>query len=276
MAGVPMLYISRTTALPPQRRQVMARNMQIELGASELTSPDAIRASIAEFIATMFFVFAAVGSIVSFIATAGGGGIVLIAFANGLAFALLVASIGPISGGHINPAITFATVVTNRITVTRGLMYVAAQLLGAVLGALLLRLFIDDALLKQIPGAGGNALDRSTVPSQLAGVGIEAFLTGLLVWTVFSTAIYRQGNIIIAPLAIGFSILVINLVAIPLTGAGVNPARTFGPALVFNRWDDWWIYYVGPVLGGSIAALLYYFLYLMEEEAAEASAAAGT
>lgn len=95
----------------------------------------------------------------------------------------------------------------------------------------------------------------------------------MLVWTVFATAVSPKGNAVIAPIAIGFSILVIHLVAIPLTGAGVNPARTFGPMLVFNRWDDWWIYYAGPLLGGGIAGLLYYFLYLREDEKAAAQPA---
>ncbi|HEY7269118.1 MAG TPA: MIP family channel protein [Dehalococcoidia bacterium] len=251
----------------------MAASMKIEMGTSELRSPEAIKATVAEFIATMFFVFIGVGSIASFIATAGGGGILMIAVAHGLAIGLLVAAIGPISGGHINPAVTIATVITNRISVTRGGMYIVAQLLGAVLGALLLKLWLDSQVLDQIPGAGGHQLDHNTVKSQLAGMGIEAFLTGLLVWTVFATAIDSRGNAIIAPLAIGFAILVIHLVAIPLTGAGVNPARTFGPQVVFNRWHDWWIYYVGPILGGSIAGLLYYYLYMMEGEKAAATPA---
>ena len=246
-------------------------SMQKQMGASELTSPETLKATAAEFIATMFFVFIGVGSIASFIGTAGGGGILMIAVAHGLAIGLLVAAIGPISGGHINPAVTFATIITNRITVTRGLMYIVAQMLGAVLGALLLKAYLNDALLKQIPGAGGHQIDRDFVSSTLAGMGIEAFLTGLLVWTVFATAIDAKGNAIIAPLAIGFAYLVIHLVAIPLTGAGVNPARTFGPQVVFNRWHDWWVYYVGPLLGGGIAGLLYYFLYLWEGEKAAAA-----
>lgn len=253
----------------------MAGQMQLELGTEELRSTETIKAAAAEFIATMFFVFVGVGSIAAFIITAGGGGIPLIAFAHGLAIALLVAAIGPISGGHINPAVTFAALITNRITVTRAGMYVVAQLLGAVLGALLLKAFISDTVLDQIPGAGGHIIDDQAVPSELAAMGIEALLTGLLVWTVFATAIYRRGNIVIAPLAIGFAILVIHLVAVPLTGAGVNPARTFGPALVFDRWGDHWVYWIGPLLGGAIAGLLYYFLYMMEDERAAAGAGPG-
>jgi glycerol uptake facilitator-like aquaporin len=120
-----------------------------------------------------------VGSIASFLLTPTqnfqglvlSSGIIIIALAHGLTIALLVAGIGPISGGHINPAVTFATVITNRISITRGAMYIVAQLLGAVVGALLLKAFIDDSLLKQIPGAGGHSLNTDAVPSQLAGMG---------------------------------------------------------------------------------------------------------
>jgi aquaporin TIP len=239
--------------------------MTMTVGSAELRSPDAIKASIAEFIATTFYVFVGVGSIASFIATAAGGGILLIAFAHGFAFALLIAAIGPISGGHINPAITFALVITNRISVTRGLMYIVAQLLGGVLGALLLRAFLNDGLLDQIPGAGGQALDRGVVTGPLAGVGIEALLTGLLVFTVFATAVHGRAPAALAPLAIGFAVLVIQIVSIPMTGSGANPARTFGPMLVFNRYHDIWIYYVGPLLGSGAAGLLYYLLYMADD-----------
>ncbi|HXH21509.1 MAG TPA: MIP family channel protein [Dehalococcoidia bacterium] len=245
---------------------------ELRLGTGELSSREAIKASIAEFIATAFFVFVGVGSIVAFLATEGGGGIPLIALAHGLAIALLVAAIGPISGGHINPAVTFAAVITNRITVTRGLMYWVAQLLGALLGAALLQVFIVDDVLNGVPGIGGHGVNDEVVSSNLAALGIEALLTGLLVFTVFGAAVYPKGNTVIAPLAIGFAILVIHLVAIPMTGSGVNPARSFGPMVVFNRWDDFWIYFVGPLLGGGAAGLLYYFLYMMEDERAAAGA----
>ncbi len=258
----------------------MAQSKQFDLGLAELGSRDAIKASIAEFIAVTIFVFVGVGSIASFLLTANqdvplilASGIVLIALAHGLTIALLVAGIGPMSGGHVNPAVTFAMMLTNRISLTRGVMYWIAQMLGAVFGALLLKLFLDDALLKSIPGAGGHQISHDIV-TNLGALGVEATLTFVLVWTVFATAVDPKGNHLIAPLAIGFAVLVIHLVAIPITGAGVNPARTFGPMLVFNRFNDgWWVYYVGPMLGASIAGLLYYFLYLMDDEKAAAQSA---
>jgi aquaporin TIP len=249
------------------------------LGAEELTSPATIKAAVAEFVATALFIFVGVGSIVGTLLS--GSTAESVALAHGLAIALLVAGIGPISGGHINPAVTFAAVITNRITVTRGAMYIVAQLLGAVVGAFLLRALIADGVLNEIGGAGGHQLADQTIPEindkiiqgPVIGMLLEATLTFVLVWTVFATAIHPKNSTVIAPLAIGFAILVIHLVAIPLTGAGVNPARTFGPAVAFNEWGDHWVYWVGPLLGGSVAGLLYYFLYIMEEERAPAAAA---
>ncbi len=266
-----------------------AQSGRMELGLEEFSSPIAIKAAIAEFIATAIFVFVGVGSIAAFILSFGGGGVIGIALAHGFAIALLAASIGPISGGAINPAVTFALVITNRITISRGAMYVVAQLLGAVLGAFLLKALLSNELLDLIPGAGGHSLAKAVVPdlpgnvkpvSELTGMGVEAVLTFVLVWTVFATAVSPKGNPAIAPLYIGIAITVIHLVAVPITGAGVNPARTFGPAVAgvggagdTGVWDDHWVYWVGPLIGAAVAGLLFYVLYLMEDENAATAAA---
>ena len=236
----------------------------MELGVEELTSPATLKATFAEFVATALFVFVGVGSIVAF----GVTGSLDVAFAHGFAIALLVAGIGAISGGHINPAVTFATVITGRITPTRGAMYVVAQLAGAVVGMLLLRAFLIDEIV-DATGAGGHAINDAVVPSSLAAVGLEAVGTFVLVWTVFAVAIApRGGSGIIAPLFIGLAILVAHIVLIPLTGSGINPARTFGPALINNAWTDHWVYWVGPLIGAAAAAITYYVLFLMPEEQA--------
>lgn len=225
-----------------------------------------IKASIAELIATLLFVFMGVGSIAAMLLTAPdlGGGIVIIAAAHGLSIALLVGGIGVISGGHINPAVTFAMLITGRIGVARGALFIVAQMAGAVIGMLLLKAFLVDEVFDAIPGAGGHAVAPS-VASNLAAVGVEATITFLLVWTVFATAVSPRGPRNVAPLFIGFAVFVFHLVAIPYTGAGGNPARTFGPQLVMSRWDDWWIFYVGPLIGAAIAALGYWYLYLEDE-----------
>jgi aquaporin TIP len=237
----------------------------MDVGLQELTAPASLRATFAEFVATLLFVFVGVGSVV---VAAGGGGVVGVALAHGLAIALLVAGIGAISGGHINPAVTFAMVITGRITITRGGMYVVAQLAGAVVGMLFLRAFLIDEVVDAV-GPGGHVINKEVVRESLNAVGLEAIGTFMLVWTVFAVAVTPRGNSgIIAPLFIGLAILVDHLVLIPLTGSGVNPARTFGPALVNNAWTDHWVYWVGPLLGAAVAGVTYFLLYMQDEEEA--------
>jgi MIP family channel proteins len=236
---------------------------------ADLTSPVALKAAFAEFIATALFVFFGVGSVA---VAAAGGGIVAIALSFGLAIALLAAGAGPISGGHLNPAVTFAMMITNRISAVKGLMYIAAQLVGGILGALLLRVFIVEDVLAAIPGAGGLAVTEA-MPSNLAAVGVEATITFALVWTVFATAVSPRGSGNLAPLYIGLAVVVIHLVAIPLTGTGANPARSLGPAVGLpgvtgdlpGRWEDQWIYWAGPLIGAALASLTYWLLYLQAE-----------
>jgi MIP family channel proteins len=239
------------------------------IGLEELTSPEALKASVAELIATMLFVMVAVGAVA---VAAAGGSVVGIALAFGFTIALLVAGIGGISGGHINPAVTFAMIITGQINVTRGVMFIVAQLIGACIGALILRAFIVDSVLEAIPGGGGDALNTDVITDAWKGMFLEAMGTFVLVWTVFAVAVnprLSSGNA--APLYIGLAVVVAHLFLVPLTGTGINPARTFGPALflpataegVPGRWDDAWIYYIGPLLGAAMASLTYYMLYLM-------------
>ncbi|MPZ48756.1 MAG: aquaporin [Dehalococcoidia bacterium] len=241
----------------------MATRTSIDLGMGEITSPETLKAAFAELVATSLFLFMGVGSVAAMLSTAPdlGGGIVIIALGFGISIAVLVAAIGPISGGHINPAVTFALVITGQVSVGRGVLFIAAQLLGAVLGVLILRAVLVDDLILAIPGAGGNSINDGAVASNLAAMGIEAVGTFLLVWTVFATAVHPKGSLL-APFAIGFAVLVAHIVLVPLTGTGINPARTFGPALVLGRWDDWWVYYAGPLIGAALAALSFFILYL--------------
>jgi aquaporin PIP len=156
-------------------------------------------------------------------------------------------------------------------------MYIVAQLIGACIGVLILRAFILDEVLKAIPGAGGNFLDKQIITDSWKGMFLEAMGTFVLVWTIFAVAVNpRAGSGEMAPLYIGLAVLVVHLFLIPLTGTGINPARTFGPALFLpsaaeglpGRWDNAWIFYVGPLLGASAAALSYYLLYLTPSKSA--------
>jgi MIP family channel proteins len=248
-----------------------------QVDTEELTSPDALKAAAAELFATAIFVMVGVGAIAAFVASQGeatalADGVPSIAIAHGLTIALLAAGIAAMSGGHINPAVTFAMVLAGQTNPVRGGMYIVAQVIGACIGALLLRAFVNDIVLEAIPGGGGNAIASQVVGKSWHGLFLEALGTFVWVWTVFAVAVSPRGNAgTLAPLYIGFAVLVIHIFLVPFTGAGINPARTFGPALFLpgaadgipGRWDDFWIYYIGPLLGAAAAALLYYALYLM-------------
>jgi len=142
---------------------------------------------------------------------------------------------------------------------TTGVLYVGAQLTGAVIGALLL----EAAVVGEVEGSlGAHRLNLGALDGEGGGVLVEAVLTFVLVFTVFATAIDPRGMSNLAPVAIGLAVLVDHLVGVPLTGASMNPARSFGPALVADVWDNHWVYWVGPLAGGGIAALAYYLTFM--------------
>lgn len=238
--------------------------MSIRAGTEDLASVDAWKATAAEFIALFLFVFIGPGAVVAALSVSNGqlnaAAIVGIAAAHGLAIGILVSATASISGGHINPAVTLSAVITGRISLTRGVMYWAGQLLGALLGALVLAAVVPDNIQGEL---GAHSLGPGVTAG--AGLVIEVVLTFALVFVVFATAMDPKGPGQIAPLAIGFTILVIHLMAVPFTGASVNPARSFGPAVVARVWANHWIYWVGPLVGGGLAGLVYQYVFMGRE-----------
>lgn len=218
---------------------------------------DPLRRGIAELVGTFALIFVGMGAIVF----AQSSGLLGIALAHGLTIAIMASAVGHISGAHFNPAVTLGFLVTRRIAPSLAGVYVVAQLAGAVLGALALRvLFPGEANLDQ-----GVPTVNDTVGTG-AAIGIEALLTFFLVWVIFATAVDPGGAFkSIAGLAIGLTITIDILAAGPLTGAAMNPARALGPELVQNVWDDFLVYLVGPALGAAVAALAYDRLYLRPE-----------
>jgi aquaporin TIP len=221
---------------------------------NEFLSADALRAATAEFIATLLFVFLGAGSVVANMTMTPGDvdPTVAISLAHGLAVTILIFATLNVSGGHINPTVTFAAVLTRRMSVTRGFMYVAAQLAGAVLGALLLKVAVPS-------GAEGNLGAHMLGTGVIVGMGVvmEVVLSFVLVFVVLLTTSEKRGIGDLAPLAIGFAVLVNHLVGVPFTGPSMNPARSFGPALVAGAWANHWVYWVGPLLGGAAAGVLH-------------------
>ncbi len=212
------------------------------------------RACLAEAVGTFTLIFIGAGSIIANQLSGGKVGLVGIALAHGLAIATMVAATGHLSGGHLNPAVTWGFMVTRRLPVGVGVAYILAQLAGASIGGLLLTASFPEAA-RQAAHLGTPMLD----PSVTAGVGIvvEALLTFFLVFVIFGVAVDPRGPGGIAPLMIGLVIAMDLLTGGPLTGAAMNPARAFGPALFSGTWANHLVYWVGPGLGGGLAAWVY-------------------
>jgi MIP family channel proteins len=188
-----------------------------------------------------------------------------VALAHGLAIGLMVAAAGHISGGHYNPAVTVALFVSGKIGAIKGAAYIVAQLAGAVVAALLLKQIFDESpldLASSIPVVNydGDA-DALIVGRQNAFI-VEAVTTFFLVYVIHGVAVDSRGPHAIAALAIGLTITMDILVAGPLTGAAMNPARHFGPALVEGEWKDTWLYWLAPITGGVIASVLHNYILI--------------
>jgi len=219
----------------------------------------ALRAVVAEFVGTAMFQY--IGGMCS----AVGG--VNSALGNGLALMVCVYGTANVSGGHLNPAVSIAMAVTRREKWQKMGMYVLAQLAGAAVGAGMIW-----AILETAPAdlGGGDAVARGSAtlgtltentsnaaPGQ--AVGIEAMGTFVLVWVIFATSVDPRGKKdfgATAPLAIGLTLTCNAISHGDLTGCSINPARSFGPALVFSRWQYHWVYWLGPCTGALAAAAL--------------------
>ena len=207
---------------------------------------------LAETIGTFGLVFFGVGAIMQQQATQTVG-TTGIAVAHGLAILIGVYAFGHVSGGHFNPAISFGMWVTRRIGLRKMLYYWIAQLLGAVIAACIISTIYQGGPVDV--HLGTPSIDPTIGPK--AGFAIEAILTFFLVTTVFGTAVDPRAPSGFAGLAIGLSITVCVLMGGALTGAAMNPARAFGPALASHYWQDLWVYWAGPLVGGGVAAILY-------------------
>jgi len=222
-----------------------------------------IKAYTAELVATFALCFFGAGAIVTNAFTNGAVGLLGIALAHGITLAVMVTATGHISGGHVNPAVTIGFVVTGRMGVGKGLGYIVSQLLGGTLAGFALRAVYDKAVWASTNlGTPGLA---NEVPF-LNGIFIEAILTFFLVFTVFATAVDKRAPKSIFGFAIGAVLVFDILMGGPLTGASMNPARTFGPALAAGYFDNHLVYWIGPVLGGSAAALLYHHFFMSKGE----------
>jgi len=228
------------------------------------------RALLAEFVATMMFVFMGTGLLVSYHKdkTSGsqyGAGLVSISLGFGIALSTMIYTVANISGGHLNPAVTIGLTLIRQIELFKAIGYVGCQMGGAIVGTALMYGVMPDNVTQQI-NMGVTTLGNGVTPGE--GCAIEICLTFILVFTVCATAelsgdLKSMGRF--APLAIGYSVLVDHMIGVPFTGASMNPARSFGPAVVSGFWDNHWVYWVGPIVGGIFASVTYHYLFILDE-----------
>ncbi|KAI4304652.1 hypothetical protein MLD38_040131 [Melastoma candidum] len=235
---------------------------RIAIGSpAEIGQADALKAGLAEFISVLIFVFAGEGSGMAFNKLTNDGsttpaGLVAAALAHGFALFVAVSVGANISGGHVNPAVTFGAFVGGHITLARSFVYWVSQLLGSVVACLLLKFATG--------GLTTSAFSLSSGVTVWNAVVFEIVMTFGLVYTVYATAVDpKKGNIgIVAPLAIGFIVGANILAGGAFDGASMNPAVSFGPAVVSWSWDSHWVYWLGPFLGAGIAAVVYEVFFI--------------
>ncbi|XP_058079678.1 probable aquaporin PIP2-2 isoform X2 [Magnolia sinica] len=254
------------------------------IDVDELTQWSFYRALIAEFIATLLFLHVTVATVIGYKSEvdptknsapdAACSGVVILGIAwafGGTIFILLYCMAGT-SGGHINPAVTFGLFLARKVSLIRAVLYMVAQCLGAICGVGLVKGFHKSYYDRY--GGGANEL----APGYNKGTGLGAEIIGsfVLVHTVFSATDpkrnARDSHVpVLAPLPIGFAVFMVHLATIPITGTGINPARSFGAAVIYNKdkaWDDQWIFWVGPFIGAAIAAA--YHQYILRAAAIKA------
>src|SRR3954451_14505161 len=209
----------------------------------------------------MLLVFAICTVVTLYVATAAnaqtGSDFAVVGLVHGIVLFALIATLGGVSGGHFNPAITLAAAVTRRIDPIDAVVYILAQLSGGVLGALMVKGFLLD---EGRAGHYGAASISPLISGNVAGGLIELIGTFFLVMADCAVAFNPRARREWSPLVIGLTLGLDVMIFGPLTGSAVNPARWFGPALIGNSWGGVWPYLAGPIVGAALAAVFYRFV----------------
>ncbi|CAL9154367.1 unnamed protein product [Musa hybrid cultivar] len=235
------------------------------------------RALIAEFVATLLFLYVSIATVIGHkeqnaADQCSGVGLLGIAWAFGGMIFILVYCTAGISGGHINPAVTFGLFLARKVSLIRAVLYIVAQCLGGIVGVGI----VKGIMKHQYNSLGGGANVVAVGYSKGTALGAEIIGTFVLVYTVFSATdpkrSARDSHVpVLAPLPIGFAVFMVHLATIPITGTGINPARSLGAAVIYNQdkaWDDHWIFWVGPFIGALAAAA--YHQYILRAAAIKA------
>lgn len=208
---------------------------------------------IAEFFGTFTLIFVGVAAIAADYGTGGGLGLTGVALAHGLAIAVMASATAAVSGGHLNPAVTCGALVAGKIPAARAIAYIVAQCAGAIFAAFMVKMAVPTEWLDAV-GMGTPAVREGVTVGQ--ALTMEAVLTFFLMFVVYGTAIDARAPKM-AGLFIGLTVAMGVMAGGPLSGAAMNPARHFGPALLGGGMQNLWVYWVGPILGAVIAALVY-------------------
>ncbi len=228
------------------------------LYGSSVDSSNVVGAAVAELIGTFILIFTGCAvAVAAILARPTAGPIydsLAVALAFGIALVVIVAAIGHVSGAHVNPAVTLSLAATNKFSWQYVPIYIGAQLLGAVLGAIAVWITFGE-------GAREVAALAATFPtdnvSDLRALLVEILVTFILVFVIVSVATDDRAPAGIAPLAVGLALACGVLIAGPVTGGSLNPARTLGPMIIAGQLTAVWVYIVGPIIGGVLAALVY-------------------
>jgi MIP family channel proteins len=214
--------------------------------------PGLLRRSVAEGLAAFALVFAGCGAVVTNATHQGALGAVGVSLVFGLVIMVMIYATGHLSGAHINPAVTIAFTITRHFPGRDAVAYIAAQLAGSTAGALLLLAAWSDK-----PAHLGT-----TLPSVGTGTALvyEIVLTAFLMFVIIAVATDTRAVGAAAAIAIGGTVGLDALFGGPITGASMNPARSFGPALASGTWTHFWIYIAGPVIGAALGAFAYQFI----------------
>ncbi|XP_041422462.1 aquaporin-4 [Xenopus laevis] len=212
-----------------------------------------------EFLAVFLFLVVSLGSTAGI--TIPGPSDTHIAFCFGFSIAILIHCFGHICEAYLNPAVALAMICTRKITVAKGIFYIVIQCLAAIAGAGVVALVTPND-----KWPVGITKEHETI-SHGQALLVETLITFQLVFTIFASCDKKRTDIKVPiPLIIGLSVTIGHLFAIKYTGASMNPARSLGTSVVFNHWENHWIYWLGPMMGGVLASFLYEYLFCPDPE----------
>jgi len=230
------------------------------------------RAWLAEAIATYALVFFGPLSVILSVVVFGDGltieSILMISLGHGAVIALMVYAFGHVSGAHINPAVTIPMMITKKISVADGIGYIIFQIIGGIIATLSLVAILPE-IGKSVLWGGHGGPSELLNHSVMSGFVVEVILTFFLVLIIFMTAVHKKAPKSIAGASIGGMIFLLHIVGVPLTGAGMNPARSFAPAIVTGDaglLEIQWLYWLAPIIGGIIAGVIMNYVFINKDE----------